>query len=339
MLLGGSISRGCLAPFVTPSRDFGAKMPSKFKVPVAVPVSLFELTGGKLEMQHTTVDVPLKRYKPITNGIRHAVLLDKKLLWRGKPIKALTRRIKSKGGRGHKGHICTRHRGGGKRRLYRFVDFKRQILDQPAIVQRFEYDPNRSAFIALIAYPDGQVSYILAPHGLKVGDTVEATRAREIDIKPGNTMPLSMIPLGTMCHNLEVIPGKGAQMARSAGVGCFLLDKGGKPGHALVQVASKEQRYVPLKCVATIGQVSNPQHHLINLGKAGRSRWLGRRPSVRGVAMNPVDHPMGGGEGRSSGGRHSCSPTGLLSKGYKTVRSKYRRNPLVAVRAGGLKKR
>lgn len=321
------------------ARSFGAKLKRHKVPPVTVPVSLYELTGGKLEMQHTTTEVPLKRYKPVSNGIRHAVLLDKTLLWKGKPIKALTARIKKHGGRGHKGHITVRHRGGGAKRIYRFVDFKRQILDQPAVVQRFEYDPNRSAFIALIAYPDGQVSYILAPQGLKVGDTVESTRTREIDVSPGNTMPLSMIPLGMEFHNLEVSPGKGGQMARSAGTSAVLMDKGAKPGFGLVATSSKEQRYVDLHCVATIGSVSNPQHKLIKLGKAGRARWLGRRPHVRGVAMNPVDHPMGGGEGRSSGGRHSCSPTGLLAKGYKTVRSNKNRNPLIVVRAGGGRKK
>lgn len=320
-------------------RSFGAKLPNKFKVPVTVPVSLFEMTGGKMNMQKTSIDVGMKRYRPVSPGIRHTVLIDKSMLWRGKPIKGLTRRIKKHGGRGHDGHICIRHRGGGSKKMYRFVDFKRSVLDQPAVIQRFEYDPNRTSFIALIAYPDGQCSYILAAQGMKVGDTIEATRGKkELDIKPGNAMPLSMIPLGTPFHNMEIKPGKGAQIARSAGVSCILMDKGGKPGHALVAISSKEQRHVPLDCLAVVGEVSNPQHHLVKLGKAGRSRWVGIRPSVRGVAMNPVDHPMGGGEGKSSGGRPSCSPTGVLSKGYKTKRRKARRNPLIVVPVGGVKK-
>lgn len=265
----------------------------------------------------------------------------KKTLWRGSPIKALSRRIKKHGGRGRGGRVAVRHRGGGARLIYRFVDLKRQILDQPAVIQRFEYDPNRSSFIALIAYPDGTVSYILACQGMKVGDTVQATRENEdIDVKPGNCMPLSMIPLGTKFHNMELKPGKGGQVGRSAGASCFLMSKeGGKAGYGLVAITSKEQRYVPLTCLATIGEVSNPQHHLVKLGKAGRARWLGRRPKVRGVAMNPVDHAMGGGEGRSSGGRPSCSATGLLSKGFKTNRKKNGRNPLIIVPAGGVVKK
>lgn len=294
-----------------------------------------------MEMQKTSLpdaSTEMKRFKPTSPGLRHAVLIDKRDLWKGSPIKALSRRIQKHGGRGHKGHVTIRSRGGGKRKIYRFVDMKREIIDQPAIIQRFEYDPNRTSFIALIAYPDGHVSYILACQGMKVGDTVEATRGKkELDIRAGNAMPLSMIPLGQPIHNLELTAGKGGQLARAAGCSAQLMDKGGKPGYCLVAVSSKEQRYIPLNCMATIGEVSNPQHHLVKLGKAGRSRWLGRRPHVRGVAMNPVDHPMGGGEGRSSGGRPSCSATGLLSKGYKTKRKK-RKNKMIVVPVGGIKK-
>lgn len=253
-------------------------------------------------------------------------------------MKQLTVGLRSTGGRNNNGHITARHRGGGHKKRYRLIDFKRNLLDVPAIVQRFEYDPNRSAFIALVAYEDGNLSYILAPQKLKVGDTVMASKVAELDVRPGNSMPLKNIPIGVAFHNMEIIPGKGAQIARSAGASCMLMEKGmSKKGFALVAICSKEQRYVQLDCMATLGVVSNEQHQLQKLGKAGRKRWMGIRPSVRGVAMNPVDHPMGGGEGRSSGGRSSCSPKGLLAKGYKTVRKK--RNKLVVVPRGGMKKR
>jgi large subunit ribosomal protein L2 len=279
----------------------------------------------------------LKRFKPITPSMRHTVLVDRSHLWKGRPLRSLTVGKRSTGGRGNTGRITVRHRGGGHKRLYRIIDFKRSVLDVPGIVQRLEYDPNRSANIALVAYPGGEVQYILAPDNLKAGDEIVASRAAEVEIKPGNAMPLGNLPIGTVFHNLEVKAGKGGQIARSAGTSCQLLDKdAGKAGYALVAISSKEQRYVSLKCMATVGTVGNGVHFLRKLGKAGRKRWLGWRPSVRGVAMNPVDHPMGGGEGRSSGGRPSCSPTGVLAKGYKT--RKRPKNPLVVVPRGGIKK-
>lgn len=287
--------------------------------------------------QITVVDAPLKHYKPTTPSLRHTVLIDKTRLWKGRPIKALTIRIKKHGGRNCFGRITVRHRGGGAKRIYRHVDFRRSIFDQPAVVQRFEYDPNRSAFIALVAYPDQSLSYIIAPQGLKVGDPVTSSRTQDLDVKPGNCMPLKNIPIGTKFHNMELIPGKGGKFAKSAGASCFIMDKRGKPGYALVSVTSKEQRYVPLECMGTIGEVSNPNWHLQKLGKAGRNRWLGWRPEVRGCAMNPVDHPNGGGNGKTRGCQPR-SPSGILAKGgWKTVRKK-RKHPLIVVRRGGTKK-
>lgn len=276
------------------------------------------------------------RFKPITPSLRHTVLIDRSELWKGGPIKQLTVPKKKSGGRGHGGKISVRHRGGGHKQKYRLVDFKRSIVDMPAIVQRLEYDPNRTGYIALIRYEDGSLSYILSPHGLKPGDVVQSSRQQEIDVQPGNAMPLSRIPVGTWIHNIELTPGKGGQMARSAGAACQLMDKSGKEGYGLVRLASKEQRYILLSCMATVGSMSNPLHRLRKLGKAGRARWMGRRPTVRGVAMNPVDHPHGGGEGRGKG-RHSCSPTGILSKGGFKTRKKPK-SKLVIVPRGGLKK-
>jgi large subunit ribosomal protein L2 len=279
----------------------------------------------------------LKRFKPTTPSLRHTVLVDRSDLWKGRPVKSLTVGKRKKGGRNNAGRITVRHRGGGHKQLYRLVDFKRRVQDVPGIVQRLEYDPNRSANIALLAFPTGEVSYILAPDGMATGDEVTASRTQEVDIQPGNAMPLGSMPIGTVFHNLELKVGKGGQIARSAGVSCQLLDKNaGKQGYGLVAICSKEQRYVRLECMATVGTVGNGVHFLRKLGKAGRKRWLGWRPRVRGVAMNPVDHPMGGGEGRSSGGRASCSPTGVLSKGFKTRRKPP--NPLVVVPRGGIKK-
>lgn len=287
-------------------------------------------------MQITTTESKIRFRKPTTPSQRHTAMINKRNLWRGRPVKQLTQGIRKAKGRDRYGHITCRNRGGGNKRRYRFIDFKRDLFDKPAIVQRFEYDPNRSAFIALIAYQDGTISYIIAPQDLQIGDTVESTfDEQELDIKAGNAMPLRNIPIGTPFHCMEIKPGKGAQFARSAGTSAVLMDKGSKPGYALVNIASKEQRYVKLDCMATIGVVSNEQWHLQNWGKAGRARWFGRRPHVRGVAMNPVDHPMGGGEGRSSGGRHSCSPKGILSKGFKTVRK--RRNKLIVKEKPGRK--
>jgi len=292
---------------------------------------------AKKNYQITSVDAGLKSFRPLTPSLRHTVLIDKSNLWKGRPVRELTRRLKKNAGRNNQGRITVRHRGGGHKKLYRFIDFKRQIFDQPAVVQRFEYDPCRSAFIALIAYPDNTVSYIIAPQGLKVGQSVTSSMTEELDVNPGNCMPLRNMPIGTTFHNLELYPGKGGQVARSAGTSCQLVDKRGKPGYALVRISSKEQRYVKLDAMGTVGEVSNPFHNQVKLGKAGRKRWMGWRPSVRGVAMNPVDHPMGGGEGRSSGGRDPCSPWGQLSKGWKTNRKK-KKNKLVVVPRGGTRR-
>jgi large subunit ribosomal protein L2 len=234
------------------------------------------------------------------------------------PEKSLLRAIKKTGGRNVHGRITCRHRGGGHKRHYRVIDFKRDKIGIPAKVATIEYDPNRSARIALLHYADGEKRYILAPINLKVGDTVVS--GPEADIKPGNTLPLINIPLGTHIHNVELHLGKGGQIVRSAGTYAQLMAKEGS--YALIKLPSGEVRMVLAKCKATIGQIGNVMHENISLGKAGRKRWLGRRPKVRGVAMNPVDHPMGGGEGRSSGGRHPCSPWGVPSKGFKTRRKR-----------------
>jgi len=284
--------------------------------------------------QMTYVEAGLKYFKPHTPSKRHTVLVDKSKLWHGRPVKALTKRKVRKAGRSY-GKIAVRHQGGGHKQLYRFVDFKRQRCDEPAVVQRFEYDPNRTAFIALIMYPDKSLSYILAPQELKVGDTVLASKREETEIKPGNAMPLSCIPVGTKVHNVELYPGRGGQYGKSAGTCAVIMDKRAKPGFALLQGPSKEQRFIKLGCIATVGVVSNPMLQLQKLGKAGRSRWMGIRPTVRGMAQNPIDHPLGGGNGRTKG-RHPCSPTGVLAKGYKTVRHK-RKRPLIFVPRGGPK--
>lgn len=288
--------------------------------------------------QVTVVEAGLKRFRPITPRLRHTVLIDKSNLWKGRPVRELTKRLKKHGGRNNSGQITVRHRGGGHKKLYRFIDFKRNLYDQPATVQRFEYDPCRTAFIALIAYEDNTVSYIIAPQGMKAGDVITSSKTEQLDVKPGMCMPIANMPIGAVFHNMELIPGKGGQIAKSAGTSCMLIDKRGKPGYALVMICSKEQRYVPLGCLGTIGAVSNPMHHMVNLGKAGRKRWLGWRPAVRGVAMNPVDHPMGGGEGKSSGGRPPCSPTAIMSKGWKTNRRKIK-HPLIVVKRGGVRKK
>lgn len=259
-------------------------------------------------------------HKPITPGRRHYIKVDMSHLWKGRPVRELTRGFQRAWGRSH-GKIAHHHRGGGHKRLYRFIDFKRSIKDAEGVVQRLEYDPNRSAHIALVQYPGGEVQYIVAPHKLLPGDVVVSSD-EELPIKTGNAMPLIHIPMGTKIHNIELHPGKGAQICRSAGTYGEVVDKVGKPGYVTVRFASKEEKYIPAACQATIGQVSNPLHFGRSLGKAGRKRWLGWRPHVRGVAMNPVDHPMGGGEGRSSGGRPSCSRTGVLSKGFRTRKKK-----------------
>ncbi len=260
----------------------------------------------------------LKKFNPVTPGRRGLVLVNRTGLWKGKPVKALTEGLTKKGGRNNAGRITARRRGGGHKRLYRVIDFKRRKLDVPAKVVRLEYDPNRTAFIALIEYEDGELGYILAPQRLGAGDTVIA--GDKADIKPGNAMPLNSIPIGTIVHNVEMKPGKGGQIARSAGTYVQLV--GRDAGQALLRLGSGEVRMVRAECMATIGAVSNPDQANIKLGKAGRKRWLGKRPSVRGVAMNPVDHPHGGGEGRTSGGRHPVTPWGRPTKGAKTRHNK-----------------
>ncbi len=260
----------------------------------------------------------LKNFKPTTPGQRGLVLVDKSGLWKGKPEKSLTVGLKKKGGRNNLGRITVRHQGGGAKRLYRKIDFKRQKLDAIAIVERIEYDPNRSAFIALIIYEDGEKAYILAPQRLQVGDQVVS--AGKADIKPGNTMPFSGMPVGTIVHNIEMKVGKGGQIARSAGTYAQFIGRDG--GYAQLRLSSGEVRVVRQECLATVGAVSNPDNSNQNLGKAGRSRYLGRRPTVRGVVMNPIDHPHGGGEGRTSGGRHPVTPWGKPTKGAKTRSNK-----------------
>ncbi len=260
----------------------------------------------------------LKKFNPTTPGRRGLVLVNRAGLWKGDPVKALTEGLTKSGGRNNAGRITARRRGGGHKRRYRMIDFKRRRFDAPAKVLRLEYDPNRTAFIALIEYEDGEVSYILAPQRLEAGDTVIS--GASADIKPGNALPLSSIPVGTIVHNVEMKPGKGGQIARSAGTYVQLV--GRDAGNALLRLGSGEVRMVRADCMATIGAVSNPDQANIKLGKAGRSRWLGKRPSVRGVAMNPVDHPHGGGEGRTSGGRHPVTPWGRPTKGAKTRHNK-----------------
>jgi len=282
-------------------------LPRVFTRGVKIDASLKEKLKGKLIF-----------YKPRTPGLRHRVDIDRSELWKGKPVRELTRALRKTGGRNNTGRITVRHRGGGHKRRYRIIDFKRSVVDTPATVQRLEYDPNRTCHLALLSYGDGSAAYMLAPQDLQPGDTVMASRTKEVEVRVGNSMKLEYIPLGSIIHNVELTPGKGGQIARAAGTSCEVLDKNSKPGFATLRLSSKEHRLISLQCLATIGSLTNPFHKLQKLGKAGRSRHRGRRPSVRGVAMNPVDHPMGGGEGKSHGGRHSCSPEGLLSKGFKT---------------------
>ena len=260
----------------------------------------------------------VKTVKPTSPGRRFQTYPTFEEITRTKPEKSLLRQHKRSGGRNSYGRITVRHRGGGHKRRYRIIDFKRAKIDIPARVATIEYDPNRSARIALLHYADGEKRYILAPVGIQVGDTVITSESA--DIKPGNTLPLAKIPLGTIIHNVEMRAGKGGQLARSAGTGVQLMAKEGR--YALLKLPSGELRRVLLECKATIGQVGNLDHENISLGKAGRTRWLGRRSKVRGVAMNPVDHPHGGGEGKSSGGRHPVSPWGMPTKGYRTRKSK-----------------
>jgi large subunit ribosomal protein L2 len=260
----------------------------------------------------------LKTFKPTSAARRFYSVSDFADITKKAPERKLLEHQTSTGGRNHHGRITSRFRGGGHKQRYRLIDFRRNKIGVPARVAAIEYDPNRSARIALLNYVDGEKTYILAPDGMKVGDTIVSSR--NADIKPGNSLPLRAIPLGTAIHNLELKKGKGGQLCRSAGVSAQLMAKEGAWGQ--VRLPSGEVRQVHLDCRATIGQVSNTDHQNISVGKAGRTRWLGRRPHNRGVTMNPVDHPMGGGEGRSSGGRHPCSPWGQLAKGLKTRNNK-----------------
>jgi large subunit ribosomal protein L2 len=258
--------------------------------------------------------MPMKNYNPVTASLRGTVLIDRSELWKGKPVKALTEGKIGTGGRNTHGRITSRFRGGGHKQSYRYVDFKRRKHDMPATVERLEYDPNRTAFIALLKYQDGELSYIIAPQRLRPGDTVVS--GRRADIKPGNAMPLAAIPVGTIVHNIEMKPGAGGKIARSAGTYAQLVGK--DAGYAQIKLMSGELRIVRAECMASVGAVSNPDNMNQKIGKAGRSRWLGKRPHNRGVVMNPVDHPLGGGEGRSSGGRHPVTPWGKPTKGHKT---------------------
>lgn len=260
----------------------------------------------------------LKNYKPTTPGRRQLVTVDRSELWKGKPEASLTEGLRKKGGRNNLGRITVRFRGGGHKRRYRLVDFKRDKFDVPATVERLEYDPNRTAFIALVRYEDGEKRYILAPQRLAAGDVIVA--GEKVDIKPGNALPLKNIPVGTVVHNVELKVGKGGQLARSAGTFVQLVGK--DQGYAQLRLASGELRIVRGECMATVGAVSNPDQQNVSLGKAGRKRWMGFRPHVRGVAMNPIDHPHGGGEGRTSGGRHPVTPWGKPTKGKKTRSNK-----------------
>jgi large subunit ribosomal protein L2 len=260
----------------------------------------------------------LKTFKPTSPSRRQVVLVDKSELWKGRPVKRLTEGLQKSGGRNNLGRITTRHHGGGHKQLYRVVDFKRRKFDVEGVVERLEYDPNRTAFIALVKYSDGEQAYILAPQRLSVGDKVVS--GERVDIKPGNTLPLRNIPVGTIIHNVEFKPGKGGQVARSAGTFVQLVGK--DQGYALLRLASGEVRRVQLECLASIGAVSNPDQQNVVIGKAGRTRWKGVRPTVRGTAMNPIDHPHGGGEGRTKGGRHPVTPWGQPTKGYKTRHNK-----------------
>ncbi|HIF09901.1 MAG TPA: 50S ribosomal protein L2 [Sneathiellales bacterium] len=276
----------------------------------------------------------LKRYKPATPGQRGLVLVDRTGLWTGKPEKRLTEGLPQKGGRNNYGRITARRRGGRHKRAYRIIDFKRRKFDVVGTIKRIEYDPNRSAYIAFVQYEDGDIAYIIAPQRVQAGDKVVA--GEQVDIKPGNAMPMMNMPVGTIVHNVEMKPGKGGQIARSAGTYVQLVGRDGS--YAILRLSSGEQRLVRGECMATVGAVSNPDKKNIKLGKAGRKRWLGKRPAVRGVAMNPVDHPHGGGEGRTSGGRHPVTPWGKSTKGKRT-RSNKSTDRLIIRRRHAAKKR
>jgi large subunit ribosomal protein L2 len=260
----------------------------------------------------------LKTFNPTTPGQRQLVIVDRSGLYKGKPVKALTEGKTASGGRNNNGRITVRFRGGGHKQAYRMVDFKRRKFDVPATVERIEYDPNRTAFIALVKYQDGELAYLLAPQRLGQGDTVVA--GEHVDVKPGNAMPIGNIPIGTIVHNIELKIGKGGQIARSAGTYAQIVGRDRE--YVVVRLNSAEQRLVHGRCMATVGAVSNPDSMNTSIGKAGRKRWLGWRPHNRGVAMNPIDHPHGGGEGRTSGGRHPVTPWGFPTKGKKTRKNK-----------------
>jgi large subunit ribosomal protein L2 len=270
----------------------------------------------------------LKKLKPNTPATRYYSISSFEEITKDTPEKSLLAPLKKSGGRNNTGRVTSRHRGGGHKRMYRIIDFKREKTGVEGNVEAIEYDPNRSARIALVKYPDGDITYIIAPDNLKVGTKIVS--GIDADIVTGNTLPISHIPLGTFIHNLELKPGKGGQLARSAGSSCIIVAKDDK--YTQVKLPSGEVRMVLNTCKATIGVVSNLEHENISLGKAGRSRWLGKRPHVRGVAMNPVDHPMGGGEGKTSGGGHPVSPWGLPAKGYKTRKKKNLSNKFIVKR-------
>jgi large subunit ribosomal protein L2 len=268
----------------------------------------------------------LKTYRPTSPGLRHLVQVDRSSLYKGAPVKMLTEGLNKNGGRNNDGRITTRHIGGGHKRSYRLIDFRRRKHDVSAVVERLEYDPNRTAFIALIKYQDGTVSYILAPQRLAVGDSVVS--GQKVDVKPGNAMPLASMPIGTIVHNVELKPGRGGQMARSAGA--FVQLVGRDSGWAVLKLSSGETRRVSASCMASVGAVSNPYHNNEVTGKAGRTRWKGTRPTVRSIAMNPIDHPNGG---RTKGGKHWATPWGKPTKGFKTRKNKATDKYIVRSRA------
>jgi len=276
----------------------------------------------------------LKSFKPTTPGQRQLIIVDRTGLHKGAPVKALTEGKIGTGGRNNNGRITVRFRGGGHKRALRTVDFKRRKFDQAATVERIEYDPNRTGFIALVKYPDGELNYILAPQRLASGDTVVS--GEHVDIKPGNAMPVGNMPVGTIVHNVEIKIGKGGQLARSAGTYTQIV--GRDQEYVILRLNSGEQRLVHGRCMATVGAVSNPDNMNVSIGKAGRKRWMGRKPHNRGVSMNPVDHPLGGGEGRTSGGRHPVTPWGFPTKGKKTRNNKRTTRFIIASRPARKKK-
>lgn len=306
-------------------------------------VPSFRTLATRVRSADITRPIVIQR-KPTTPSNRHTALIDKSGLYKGRPLSRLTEGLRKRGGRCRiTGRITVRHQGGGNKRNYRIIDFRRTAWDGiPGIVERIEYDPNRTSFIALVRHkkkcaaipnkvrPD-RYAYILCPAGLKIGQEVIASRKQSVDVKVGNAMTLRHIPVGTFIHNVELHAGRGGQMCRSAGTSAQVLERSEEKGLALLRLQSKEHRFVHLRCMATVGEVSNPEHKNQSYGKAGRMRWMGVRPSVRGVAMNPVDHPHGGGEGKSSGGRPSVSKWGMPTKGYRT-RSKRKKNHLIVRR-------